>query len=131
MNLIYFVINNFDALVTVLVLLLSIILFIKNTIAPELTGLLCVAIFIVTGVLSPEKALSGFGSPSLITLMGLFVVSSALFKSGALDRVRELISSENIKTPRKLISLITFLIAPISGIVPNTPVVASLFPSYP
>ncbi|MDC3077880.1 SLC13 family permease [Prochlorococcus sp. AH-716-O05] len=128
MNLISFFSNNFDALITVLVLFLSLILFIRNTIAPELTGLLCVGIFIVTGVLTPEKALSGFGSPSLITLMGLFAVSSALFKSGALDRVRELISSENIKTPRKLILLITFLIAPISGIVPNTPVVASLLP---
>ncbi len=128
MNLISFFSNNLDALITVLVLLMSLILFIRNTIAPELTGLLCVGIFIVTGVLTPEKALSGFGSPSLITLMGLFAVSSALFKSGALDRVRELISSENIKTPRKLILLITFLIAPISGIVPNTPVVASLLP---
>ncbi|MDC3159756.1 SLC13 family permease [Prochlorococcus sp. AH-716-G10] len=128
MNLISFFSNNLDALITVLVLFLSLILFIRNTIAPELTGLLCVGIFIITGVLTPEKALSGFGSPSLITLMGLFAVSSALFKSGALDRVRELISSENIKTPRKLILLITFLIAPISGIVPNTPVVASLLP---
>lgn len=128
MNLISFFSNNLDALITVLVLFLSLILFVRNTIAPELTGLLCVGIFIVTGVLTPEKALSGFGSPSLITLMGLFAVSSALFKSGALDRVRELISSENIKTPRKLILLITFLIAPISGIVPNTPVVASLLP---
>jgi len=128
MNLISVVSNNFDALITVVVLIMSIILFIKNTIAPELTGLLCVGIFIATGVLSPEKALAGFGSPSLITLMGLFAVSSALFKSGALDRVRELISSESIRTPRKLISLIAFLVAPISGIVPNTPVVASLLP---
>ena len=128
MNFISFISNNFDSFVTLTVLVLSIILFIKNTIAPELTGLLCVGIFIATGVLSPEKALAGFGSPSLITLMGLFAVSSALFKSGALDRVRELISSENIKTPRKLITLIAFLIAPISGIVPNTPVVASLLP---
>ena len=128
MNPISFFSNNFDAIITVLVLFLSLVLFIRNTIAPELTGLLCVGIFIATGVLTPEKALAGFGSPSLITLMGLFAVSSALFKSGALDRVRELISSENIKTPRKLILLITFLIAPISGIVPNTPVVASLLP---
>jgi len=128
MNLISFFSNNFNALITVLVLILSLILFIRNIIAPELTGLLCVGIFIVTGVLTPEKALAGFGSPSLITLMGLFAVSSALFKSGALDRVRELISSENVKTPRKLITLITFLIAPLSGIVPNTPVVASLLP---
>ena len=128
MDLISFFSSNLNALITVLVLFLSLILFIRNSIAPELTGLLCVGIFIITGVLTPEKALAGFGSPSLITLMGLFAVSSALFKSGALDRVRELISSENIKTPKKLISLITFLIAPISGIVPNTPVVASLLP---
>ena len=128
MNLVFFLSNNHDALITVFVLLLSIILFIKNTIAPELTGLLCVAIFIATGVLTPQKALSGFGSPSLITLMGLFAVSSALFKSGALDRVRELIASDNIRTSRRFIAFLTFLIAPISGIVPNTPVVASLLP---
>ena len=128
MNLFFFLNNNHDALITVFVLLLSIILFIKNTIAPELTGLLCVAIFIATGVLTPQKALSGFGSPSLITLMGLFAVSSALFKSGALDRVRELIASDNIRTSRRFIAFLTFLIAPISGIVPNTPVVASLLP---
>jgi len=65
MNLISVVSNNFDALITVVVLIMSIILFIKNTIAPELTGLLCVGIFIATGVLSPEKALAGFGSPFL------------------------------------------------------------------
>jgi len=128
MNFISLISNNSDALITVLVLILSITLFIKNTIAPEFTGLLCVGIFISTGVLPPQKALAGFGSPSLITLMGLFAVSSALFKSGALDRVRELISTESIRTPRKLIALISFVIAPLSGIVPNTPVVASLLP---
>ena len=71
------------------------------------------------------KALAGFGSPSLITLMGLFVVSFALFKSGALDRVRELISSERIKTPEITNSFFDW-----SNIwsVPNTPVVASLLP---
>ena len=128
MNFISFLINNFDASITVFVLILSIVLFIRNTIAPELTGLLCVGIFIATGVLTPQKALSGFGSPALITLMGLFAVSSALFKSGALDRVRELIASDSIRTPRRLIALLGFVVAPISGIVPNTPVVASLLP---
>tara|TARA_Y100000589_G_scaffold330174_1_gene378974 strand:- start:26 stop:1834 length:1809 start_codon:yes stop_codon:yes gene_type:complete len=128
MNLIEFFSGNYHALITVFVILLSIILFIKNSIAPELNGLLCVAIFIASGVLTPQKALAGFGSPSLITLMGLFAVSSALFKSGALDRVRELIASHRIRTTRRLIALLAFLIAPISGIVPNTPVVASLLP---
>ena len=128
MNLIIFLNENYEALITVLVLCLSIFLFIKNTIVPELTGLLCVAIFIVTGVLSPQKALSGFGSPSLITLMGLFSISSALVKSGSFDRVRELLASESIKTSKRFITLLALVVAPISGIVPNTPLVASLLP---
>ena len=128
MNQIIFLNENYEALITVLVLCLSIFLFIKNTIVPELTGLLCVAIFIVTGVLSPQKALSGFGSPSLITLMGLFSISSALVKSGSFDRVRELLASENIKTSKRFITLLALVVAPISGIVPNTPLVASLLP---
>tara|TARA_Y100001933_G_scaffold140840_1_gene139727 strand:- start:8128 stop:9936 length:1809 start_codon:yes stop_codon:yes gene_type:complete len=128
MNFVNFLSLNQDALITVCVLFLSIVLFIRNLIAPELTGLLCVAIFISTGVLSPQKALSGFGSPSLITLMGLFAVSSALFKSGALDRVREMIASDSIRTTRRFIAFLGFIVAPISGIVPNTPVVASLLP---
>ena len=128
MNLIIFFNENHEALITVLVLCLSIFLFIKNTIVPELTGLLCVAIFIVTGVLSPQKALSGFGSPSLITLMGLFSISSALVKSGSFDRVRELLASERIKTSKRFITLLALVVAPISGIVPNTPLVASLLP---
>ena len=128
MSLIAFFSENYDALITVLVLSLSIFLFIRNTIVPELTGLLTVAIFIVTGVLTPQKALSGFGSPSLITLMGLFSISSALVKSGSLDRVRELLASESIKTSKRFITLLAFVVAPISGIVPNTPLVASLLP---
>jgi len=128
MNLIIFFKENYEAIITLLVLCLSIFLFIRNTIVPELTGLLCVAIFIVTGVLSPQKALSGFGSPSLITLMGLFSISSALVKSGSFDRVRELLASENIKTSKRFITILALVVAPISGIVPNTPLVASLLP---
>ena len=120
--------ENPQALITLAVLILAICLFISGSLAPELTGLLSVALLMATGVLPPQKALAGFGSPALITLMGLFAVSAALFKSGALDRLRELIASENIRTPRRLIALLGFVVAPISGIVPNTPIVASLLP---
>lgn len=79
-------------------------------------------------MLTPLQALSGFGSPALITLMGLFAVSAALFRSGALDRLRELIASERIRSSRRMVGLLTLVVAPISGVVPNTPIVASLLP---
>ncbi len=122
------VLENPHALITLSVLCLAVVLFIGGFLAPELTGLLSVSLLMATGVLEPQKALSGFGSPALITLMGLFAVSAALFKSGALDRLRELIAFESINTPRRLIGILGLVVAPISGIVPNTPVVASLLP---
>ena len=128
MNEIFNVLENPQAVITLAVLILAICLFVSSALAPELTGLLSVALLIGTGVLSPQKALAGFGSPALITLMGLFAVSAALFKSGALDRLRELIASESIRTPRRLIALLGLVVAPVSGVVPNTPVVASLLP---
>ena len=117
-----------QALVSLAVLALAVGLFISGALAPELTGLLSVGLLMATGVLGPEEALAGFGSPALITLLGLFPVSAALFKSGALDRLRGLIASERIRSPRRLIALMAFVIAPVSGVVPNTPVVASLLP---
>ena len=116
------------ALITLSVLGLAVVLFITGALAPELTGLLSLGLLLACGVLSPQEALVGFGSPALITLLGLFPVSAALFKSGALDRLRGLIASERIQSPRRLIALMAFVIAPVSGVVPNTPVVASLLP---
>ena len=120
--------QNGDALVTLAVLLIAVALFISGAMAPELVGLLSVSLLMIGGVLTPLQALGGFGSPALITLMGLFAVSAALFRSGALDRLRELIASERIRTPRRMVGLLTLVVAPISGVVPNTPIVASLLP---
>ena len=111
--------QNPQALITLAVLGLSVVLFITGVIAPELTGLLSLSLLIATGVLNPQEALAGFGSPALITLLGLFPVSAALFKSGALDRLRALIASERIRSSRRLITLMAFVIAPVSGVVPN------------
>ena len=117
-----------EALITLAVLGLAVVLFITGALAPELTGLLSVALLVSTNVLTPEQGLDGFGSPALITLMGLFAVSAALFRSGALDRLRELIASERIRTPRRMVGLLALVVGPISGVVPNTPIVASLLP---
>ena len=120
--------HNGDAQITLAVLLLAVVLFINGAMAPELVGLLSVSLLMIGGVLTPMQALSGFGSPALITLMGLFAVSAALFRSGALDRLRELIASERINSPRRMVGLLGLVVAPISGVVPNTPIVASLLP---
>ncbi len=79
-------------------------------------------------MLSPDDALPGFGSPALLTLIGLFVIAQGLLRSGALDRLRELLASPRIRSPRQLVALLTLVVAPLSGVIPNTPIVAILLP---
>ncbi len=116
------------ALVTLLVLAGSIVLFIGGWLAPELTGLLAVGLLVAAGVLDSAEAVAGFGSPALITLMGLFALSAGLFRSGCLDRLRALIGSEAVRTPKRMIALMVMVVGPVSAVVPNTPIVASLLP---
>ncbi|WP_254896081.1 SLC13 family permease [Synechococcus sp. HK05] len=116
------------ALITLVVLLGSVVLFVSGWLAPELTGLLAAGTLVATGVLQPTEAMAGFGSPALITLMGLFAIAAALFRSGALDRLRALIGSDAVRSPRRMIALMVAAVGPVSAVVPNTPIVASLLP---
>jgi di/tricarboxylate transporter len=104
------------------------VLFVSGWLAPEVTGLLAAALLVAFGVLKPSEAVQGFGSPALITLMGLFAVSAGLFRSGGLDRLRALIGSDAVRSPRRMIALLVGVVAPISGFIPNTPIVATLLP---
>jgi len=115
-----------DAWITLVLLGIVLACFLGGWLAPEVVAMGAVGIFMASGVLTPQEALAGFASPPLITLMGLFVLSDALFHSGALDRLRELLSSERIRSPRRMVAFLALVVGPVSGVVPNTPLVASL-----
>lgn len=122
------VLNQGDALITLAVLAGSVVLFVGGWLAPEVVGLLAAGLLIASGVLSPGEALQGFGSPALISLIGLFALSAGLFRAGGLDRLRGLLGSDLVRTPGRMIALVTTVVAPVAAFVPNTPVVAALLP---
>lgn len=117
-----------NGLITLVVFVVAMLLFVTGWLAPEVTGLLAAALLVSFQVLKPDEAVQGFGSPALITLMGLFAVSAGLFRSGGLDRLRALIGSDAVRSPRRMIALMVGVVAPISGFIPNTPIVATLLP---
>ena len=88
-----------EALITLLVLIGSVVLFVSGWLAPDLTGLLAAGLLVSFHVIEPREALEGFGSPALITLAGLFAISAGLFRSGGLDRLRALIGSMRFAVP--------------------------------
>lgn len=114
--------------ITLVVLAAAVVLFVGGWLAPEIVAVTAAGLLMATGVLEPAQALMGFGSPALITLMGMFVLSQGLLHSGALDRLRELLSSPRIRSQQQLVALLGGVVAPLSAVIPNTPIVAILLP---
>ena len=78
--------NTFMELyITIGVILIGIFLFVKDYFTIDTTSILIMALFIVSGVLSPEEGFSGFNHPATLTLACMFVISAAVFRSGLID----------------------------------------------
>lgn len=82
---------DINLIITLCIIAVGIVLFVKDYFTIDTTSILIMALFIVSNVLTPEEGFSGFNHPATITLGCMFVVSAAVFKSGLLDGVGSLI----------------------------------------
>ncbi len=113
---------------TVAIIIIGIILFVRDYFSIDTTSILIMALFIVSGVLSPEEGFSGFNHPATITLGCMFVVSAAIFKSGIIDGLSaKLIKIARINYFFALVSLCTTA-AVLSAFINDSAVVAILIP---
>lgn len=69
------------------VIIFTLFMFIDGRIRYEFVSMLGLLILTVTGVLNAEDALSGFSHPAVITVTSVLVISSAIIKSGMIERL--------------------------------------------
>ncbi len=113
---------------TVAIIIIGIILFVRDYFSIDTTSIIIMALFIVSGVLSPEEGFSGFNHPATITLGCMFVVSAAVFKSGIIDGLSaKLIKIARINYFFALVSL-CITSAVLSAFINDSAVVAILIP---
>lgn len=114
--------------ITIAIIGLGIILFVRDYFSIDTTSILIMALFIVSGVLNPEEGFSGFNHPATLTLGCMFVVSASVFKSGLIDGL----SASIVKVAKihYIISLMVFcfISALFSAFVNDSAVVAILIP---
>ena len=119
---------NGPLLVTLAVLAGSSILFITGRIRSDLVALSALLVLMVTGVLTPAEALSGFSSPVLVMMIGLFVVGGGIFQTGlarmASSRLLSLAGTQDVRL------LVTVMLATslIGAFISNTGTVAVMMP---
>ncbi len=78
--------------------------------------------------LSPEDAISGFSNPATITVMAMFVLSGAVFRTGAINRLADrTIGLAGTSHTRQLL-VIMGIVALVSMFINNTAAVAIFIP---
>jgi len=117
-----------DALITLGTILLAVILFATERLPVDLVALLIMGILIFTGVISPQEGIAGFSNQATITVLFMFILSHALFKTAALQVVAYRLSELFKRNFLLGMILMMVLLAVVSAFVNNTPVVAVFIP---
>lgn len=81
-----------DQIVITIIIFLALVLFISGRYRYDLVAFLTLTIAVISGLVSPADAFSGFAHPATITVALVLIVSSALTKSGSLEVITKLIS---------------------------------------
>lgn len=84
-------------------------------------------VFLLTGIISTEKALDGFSNEGLLTVLLLFIVAGGIQKHGIIEGYVDRLLAGN-KTPKRSMLKLLGPVSIISGFLNNTPIVVTLTP---
>ncbi|MFM9052577.1 MAG: SLC13 family permease [Bacteroidota bacterium] len=105
-------------------LLLVLLLLSTGRFPADLVGIGLLVVLLVSGILSPEEAFSGFGNEFVWTLAALFVISGALQQTGVIDLIGSRLLKQARLRPGWLITLIMSAVGVTSAFLNNTTVTA-------
>lgn len=114
---------------TLLVLVLTITLFVWDRLGVDIVAMICLLALTLSGILTPAEALAGFSSSAIVTIAAIFVVSSALLRTGAADRIGDLFLQLGAGSEVRLLIVIMLGISGISAFMYNAPATAVLMPA--
>lgn len=114
-------------IVVLIVTALTLVLFVHGKLRYDFVALLAVLLLVVMQVIKPEDAFQGFSHPAVITVASVLVISSALIKTGAIDRIVTILNKGPKSIPFKILSLMT-LTAALSAFMNNIGALALIVP---
>ena len=115
-------------LITLVLLVVAVVLFATEKIPVDIVGILLVIGLILSGVLTAQEGLAGFGDNIIITIGGLFVLTGGLVKTGLVDLIGRRLYRVAGGNEFVLTALIMFVAAASAAIMKNTTTTAMFLP---
>ena len=119
---------NFEMILVIVIALAAVVLFATEKLSVDLVALLIMGSLLVSGIITPEEGIAGFSNKATVTIGAMFLLSAALFRTGAVSYIGA-ITSQIFKKSYWL-GLISIMIGVgfFSAFINNTPVVAVFIP---
>ncbi|MDQ3634897.1 MAG: SLC13 family permease [Acidobacteriota bacterium] len=119
---------SFEIAIVFAVAVIAVILFATEKLSVDVVAIVIMSTLLLSGIISPEEGISGFSNKATVTVAAMFIISAALFKTGAVSFLGEL--TTKIFKKGYWFGLITVMISVgfFSAFINNTPVVAIFIP---
>ncbi|HNR14613.1 MAG TPA: SLC13 family permease [Thermodesulfobacteriota bacterium] len=115
-------------LLLLIVLTIAVLSFSFEKFPPDVTGLGVLLALILLGLVPVEQAFAGFGSDTVMLLMGLLIMTAALMRTGIMEVVSRRLLQFTGKHPRTLLPATMLAVGGVSSFINNTAAAAFFLP---
>jgi di/tricarboxylate transporter len=117
-----------DIVILLSIVAVAVVLFTFEFIPADVTALGIMVSLILTGILPPEVAFAGFGSETVLMILGLLIMTAALLRTGVVDMAGRAILRRAGSDPGRLLIFVTVSVAMLSAFISNTAAAAFFLP---
>jgi di/tricarboxylate transporter len=118
----------FHAIAAIVILLIAIYGFIRERQPPDIVAVLAILALLVTGVLTPLEAFSGFSHPATVSVIAVVILTAGLERTGILTYFARRVLSPLGRSEWLLTALLMGITAVASAFLVNTATVAVMIP---
>lgn len=118
------------AWLTIAVVALMFVMFLREVYPTEVVALIGVSTLLVTGVLSYDDAVMALANPAPWTIAAMCIIVGALVRTGALAALTAAVERQAAKSPARAVGGSLVFVAFASAIMNNTPLVVVMIPVF-
>lgn len=111
-----------------IILAIALLMFSFEWVSPDVTALGIMILLVILGLVPLDQAFSGFGSDTVILLLGLLIMTAALMRNGVVEVVGQKMLQVTSRYPGSLLLMTMLAVAILSAFISNTAAAAFFLP---
>ncbi|NEP17416.1 MAG: SLC13 family permease [Leptolyngbya sp. SIO4C1] len=113
---------------TLSIVIFALVCFVCEWFPADITAIMIMVILMTLGLVTPEEGISGFSNTATITVLAMFILSAGIARTGVVELISTYLNRWGSRSASQQIFTMGAIVAPISGFINNTAVVAVFLP---